>query len=59
MQYYYSEHECSICLVKGYSMTLVLMSPSCPAFFYFVKKDDMHAEVSQVCQVFDTDATQL
>ena len=33
--------------------------PIMSCIFFFVKKDDMHAEVSQVCQVFDTDATQL
>ena len=38
MQYYYSEHECSLCFVKGCSIPLVLMSRLRPAFFFFFFK---------------------
>lgn len=32
--------------------------PVMSCIFFFIK-DDMHAEVSQACQVFDTDVTQV
>ena len=41
MHYYYLEHECSLCFVKGYSIPLVIVSYHC------------RAKVSQSCQMSD------
>ena len=38
MQYYYLEHECSLCFVKWYSILLILVSWLCFAFKINLKK---------------------
>ena len=64
MQYYYLEHECSLCFVKWYSILLVLVSWLCFAFkINFLKKFkqtnnwDTHAKVSEDCQMSELDMT--
>ena len=63
MQYYYLEYECSLCFVKWYSSSLVLVSLIVSSIFFFLnfKKDnwDTYIEVSEECQVFGACSTRI